>query len=171
PGIWKLVAKFRSNPQQSYTAEFEVKEYVLPSFEVKLTPVTSFFYVDSPDLIVNIKAEYLFGESVDGTAYVVFGVIAENQKKSLAGSLQRILVERGSAVATLKREHILQTFNNINDLVGKSLFVAVSVLTDSGKKRPRDIAIFLCCIIMSQTTQKVLSDNFKKKSRRKVNYI
>ncbi|XP_008315469.1 complement C3-like [Cynoglossus semilaevis] len=132
PGIWKLVAKFRSNPQQSYTAEFEVKEYVLPSFEVKLTPVTSFFYVDSPDLIVNIKAEYLFGESVDGTAYVVFGVIAENQKKSLAGSLQRILVERGSAVATLKREHILQTFNNINDLVGKSLFVAVSVLTDSG---------------------------------------
>lgn len=132
PGIWKLVAKFRSNPQQSYTAEFEVKEYVLPSFEVKLTPVTSFFYVDSPDLIVNIKAEYLFGESVDGTAYVVFGVIVENQKKSLAGSLQRILVERGSAVATLKREHILQTFNNINDLVGKSLFVAVSVLTDSG---------------------------------------
>lgn len=74
-------------------------------------------------------------------------------------------------MATLKREHILQTFNNINDLVGKSLFVAVSVLTDSGKKRPRDIAIFLCCIIMSQTTQKVLSDNFKKKSRRKVNYI
>lgn len=27
PGLWKIVAKFQSNPQQSFTAEFEVKEY------------------------------------------------------------------------------------------------------------------------------------------------
>ena len=27
PGIWKVVAKFQSNPQQSFDAEFEVKEY------------------------------------------------------------------------------------------------------------------------------------------------
>lgn len=26
-GLWKVVAKFHSNPQQSYSAEFEVKEY------------------------------------------------------------------------------------------------------------------------------------------------
>lgn len=89
PGLWKVVAKFHSNPQQSYTAEFEVKEYgksfitwifiynlhniqclftwldtqnnsfiftVLPSFEVKLTPASAFFYVDAEELTVNIKA-------------------------------------------------------------------------------------------------------------------
>lgn len=27
PGVWKVVAKFHSNPQQSYSAQFEVKEY------------------------------------------------------------------------------------------------------------------------------------------------
>lgn len=27
PGLWKLVAKFHSNPQESFSAHFEVKEY------------------------------------------------------------------------------------------------------------------------------------------------
>ncbi|TDH08998.1 hypothetical protein EPR50_G00103800 [Perca flavescens] len=92
-GLWKVVAKFKSNPQQSYSAEFEVKEYVLPSFEVKLIPESSFFYVDSRELTVNIKASYLFGQEVDGMAYVVFGVMQENSKKSFPSSLQRVQVE------------------------------------------------------------------------------
>ncbi|XP_038554036.1 complement C3-like [Micropterus salmoides] len=132
PGLWKVVAKFHSNPQQSYTAEFEVKEYVLPSFEVKLTPASAFFYVDAEELTVNIKATYLFGEEVDGTAYVVFGVMQEGQKKSFPSSLQRIPIERGNGEVKLKREHITQTFPNILSLVGSSIFVAVSVLTESG---------------------------------------
>ncbi|MBO6031027.1 MAG: hypothetical protein J6Q22_06110, partial [Prevotella sp.] len=124
--------KFHSNPQQSYSADFEVKEYVLPSFEVKLTPVTAFFYVDSQELVINIKATYLFGEEVHGTAYVVFGIIQEGQKKSFPSSLQRVPIVDGAGVATLKKEQITQTFPNILDLVGSSIFVAVSVLTESG---------------------------------------
>nr|XP_046263023.1 complement C3-like [Scatophagus argus] len=134
PGLWKVVAKFHSNPQQSYSAEFEVKEYVLPSFEVKLTSVSPFFYVDSADLTVNIKATYLFGEEVDGMAYVVFGVIQDGQKRSFPGSLQRVQVLRGSGEVTLKREQITETFQNILELVGSSIYVAVSVLTESGSE-------------------------------------
>uniref|UniRef100_A0A4W6GAQ1 Anaphylatoxin-like domain-containing protein n=1 Tax=Lates calcarifer TaxID=8187 RepID=A0A4W6GAQ1_LATCA len=91
-GVWKLVAKFASNPQHSYCAEFEVKEYVLPSFEVKLTSESPFFHVDSPELTINIKAMYLFGKEVDGTAYVVFGVVHNNQRNSFPSSLQRVPV-------------------------------------------------------------------------------
>uniref|UniRef100_A0A8C9X1I5 Complement C3-like n=1 Tax=Sander lucioperca TaxID=283035 RepID=A0A8C9X1I5_SANLU len=131
-GLWKVVAKFQSNPQQSYTAEFEVKEYVLPSFEVKLIPVSSFFYVDSQELTVNIKATCLFGINVDGMAYVVFGVMQEGRKKGFPSSLQRVQIEGGIGVVKLKREHITQTFPNILELVGSSIYVAVSVLTESG---------------------------------------
>uniref|UniRef100_A0A8D3E9Q8 Complement C3-like n=1 Tax=Scophthalmus maximus TaxID=52904 RepID=A0A8D3E9Q8_SCOMX len=134
PGLWKVVAKFHSNPQQSFSAEFEVKEYVLPSFEVILTPVSSFFYVDSPEFTVNIRATYLFGEEVHGTAYVVFGVLHDRQKKSFPNSLQRVMIENGHGVVQLKRQHITQTFSEINDLVGSSIFVAVSVLTESGSE-------------------------------------
>nr|XP_046263075.1 complement C3-like [Scatophagus argus] len=131
PGLWKVVTRFHSNPQQSFSAEFEVKEYVLPSFEVKLTSVSPFFYVDSEEFTVNIKATYLFGEEVDGTAYVVFGVIQDGQKKSFPSSLQKVQINRGYGETKLMRGHITQTFN-IRDLVGSPIYVAVTVLTESG---------------------------------------
>ncbi|KAM9363631.1 complement C3-like [Symphorus nematophorus] len=133
-GVWKLVAKFQESPQQSYFAEFEVKEYVLPSFEVKLTAMKTFFHVDHKELTINIKATYLFGKEVNGIAYVVFGVMHEGQKRSLPGSLQRVAIERGHKEVTLKRDHITQTFQNITDLVGSSIYVVVSVLTESGSE-------------------------------------
>uniref|UniRef100_A0A3B3XPL1 Complement C3/4/5 macroglobulin domain-containing protein n=1 Tax=Poecilia mexicana TaxID=48701 RepID=A0A3B3XPL1_9TELE len=133
PGLWQVVAKFKSNPQQKYNATFEVKEYVLPSFEVKLLPVVPFFYVDNQELVINIKATYLFGKEVYGTAYVVFGIMEDKVKKSLPHSLTRVMVNNGEGQVILKRNQITQTFPNINDLVGKAIFVSVSVLTDSGE--------------------------------------
>uniref|UniRef100_A0A671YQC5 Complement C3-like n=1 Tax=Sparus aurata TaxID=8175 RepID=A0A671YQC5_SPAAU len=130
PGLWKVVARLDSNPQQSYSAEFEVKEYVLPSFEVKLTPVSPFFYVDSPELTVDIRATYLFGEEVDGMAYVVFGVIKDG-KMSFPSSIQRVEIGRADPIFL---EHITQTFPEILSLVGSPIFVAVSVLTESGSE-------------------------------------
>uniref|UniRef100_A0A3Q1ETH9 Complement C3-like n=1 Tax=Acanthochromis polyacanthus TaxID=80966 RepID=A0A3Q1ETH9_9TELE len=133
-GLWKVVAKFESNLQQSFVAEFEVKEYVLPSFEVKLTSEIPFFYVDSEELDINIKARYLFGEEVDGKAYVVFGIMLEGQKRSLSSSLQRVPIGKGNGVAKLKKQHITDTFQNILDLEGSSIYVSVSVLTESGSE-------------------------------------
>nr|XP_046262967.1 complement C3-like isoform X2 [Scatophagus argus] len=132
PGLWKVVAKFYNNPQQSFAAEFEVKKYMLPSFEVTLTSVSPFFYVDSEAFTVYIRATYLFGEEVDGTAYVVFGVIHQDQKNNFSSSLQRVQIRTGRGAVTLRREHITQTFKTILDLVGSSIFVAVTVMTDSG---------------------------------------
>uniref|UniRef100_A0A3B3C6W6 Uncharacterized protein n=1 Tax=Oryzias melastigma TaxID=30732 RepID=A0A3B3C6W6_ORYME len=135
PGLWKIVVKFQSNPQESFSANFEVKEYVLPSFEVKLSSLRPFFYVDSETLEINIKARYLFGQEVNGNAYVVFGIIDQGQKKSFPDSLSRVPIENGEGNVVLKREHITKTFPDINQLVGSSIFVSVSVLTDSGKMK------------------------------------
>ncbi|RVE75826.1 hypothetical protein OJAV_G00002700 [Oryzias javanicus] len=134
PGLWKIVAKFQSNPQESFSANFEVKEYVLPSFEVKLSSLRPFFYVDSETLEIDIKATYLFGQEVNGNAYVVFGLIDQGQKKSFPESLSRVPIENGNGKVVLKREQITKTFPDIHQLVGTSIFVSVSVLTDSGSE-------------------------------------
>ncbi|XP_041838071.1 complement C3-like [Melanotaenia boesemani] len=133
-GNWKVVAKFQSNPHLAFYSEFEVKEYVLPSFEVKLStpPESPFFYVDSAELTITIQATYVFGKDVDGTAYAVFGCMTEGNKKAFPGSLQRVPIYKGTGEVTLKKEHITQTFPQINDLVGSSIYVTVNVLTDSG---------------------------------------
>uniref|UniRef100_A0A8C2CIV9 Complement component c3a, duplicate 4 n=1 Tax=Cyprinus carpio TaxID=7962 RepID=A0A8C2CIV9_CYPCA len=135
PGLWKLVAWHQNSPQKNFSSEFEVKEYVLPSFEVTLSPQKAFFYVNDDSLSVDIKAKYLFGETVRGHGFVVFGVVTEDKGKiSIPGSLQRVQILDGSGTAELKRKHILQTFPNIMQLVRKSLYIAVSVLTESGSE-------------------------------------
>uniref|UniRef100_A0A8C5HLC2 Complement C3-like n=1 Tax=Gouania willdenowi TaxID=441366 RepID=A0A8C5HLC2_GOUWI len=133
-GVWKLVARFQTNPQQSFYSNFEVKEYVLPSLEVKLEPIVPFFQVDSTKFTVNIRARYLFGEAVDGTAFVVFGAITNKQRKTFPRSLQRVTISRGVGEVTLERDHITQIFNNTDLLVGDFIFVSVSVLTKSGNE-------------------------------------
>nr|XP_046171464.1 complement C3-like [Oncorhynchus gorbuscha] len=132
-GTWHVVTRFQSTPQMTFSSDFEVKEYVLPSFEVSLTPGKAFFYIDDKDLTVDINARYLYGKEVTGTGYVVFGVITtENEKKSFPASLQRVEIREGKGVACLKKEHITQTFENIHNLVRQSIFVSVSVLTEGG---------------------------------------
>ncbi|XP_077380302.1 complement C3-like [Festucalex cinctus] len=134
PGLWKIVVKFQSHPQQSYYANFEVKEYVLPSFEVKLTPLVSFFQKDKDEFTVDITATYLFGKEVDGTAFVVFGYLKDGKKNSFPQSLQRVPIENGQGMVTLMRAQITAAVPNIDELVGSHIFVSASVMTLSGSE-------------------------------------
>uniref|UniRef100_A0A3B3Y6Y5 Anaphylatoxin-like domain-containing protein n=1 Tax=Poecilia mexicana TaxID=48701 RepID=A0A3B3Y6Y5_9TELE len=77
---------------------------------------------------------YTFGREVDGTAYVVFGCINGDEKKSFPSSLQRVPIQNGNGMVTLLKKHITEIHKNILDLVGKSIYVSVSVLTESGSE-------------------------------------
>ncbi|KAI5611055.1 complement C3-like, partial [Silurus asotus] len=55
-GIWKITAHFKENSYKNFTADFEVKEYRLPSFDVSLITDKSFFYADDESFSVKIKA-------------------------------------------------------------------------------------------------------------------
>ncbi|XP_064179565.1 complement C3-like [Anguilla rostrata] len=134
-GTWKVVCGFGKNPQNLFTAEFEVKEHVLPNFEVKLTPGKSFFHVDDTELTIDITAKYLYGKDVSGKAFVVFGVLTDNgQKIGIPASLQRVNIDSGKGKAKLTRQQILTTFPNIKELDKMSLYVSVSVLTSTGSE-------------------------------------
>uniref|UniRef100_A0A672K5P9 Macroglobulin domain-containing protein n=1 Tax=Sinocyclocheilus grahami TaxID=75366 RepID=A0A672K5P9_SINGR len=113
-GIWKVVTLFSNTPQETFTADFEVKEYVLPTCEVKLKPSKSFFYVGDESLTVDIDAKYLFGQKVDGNAFVVFGVMEDEKKTSIPASLQKVQIVKGEGTAELTNQMITDTFPNIN---------------------------------------------------------
>ncbi|XP_027706662.1 complement C3 [Vombatus ursinus] len=131
-GQWKIITYYDDSPHKTFSADFEVKEYVLPSFEVKLHPEEKFFYIDNHEgLRVSITARFLYGRMVDGTAFAIFGVLDEGTKRSISESLTRVIIEDGNGEVTLSRDALVKQFPGQN-LVGKSLYVSVTVILQSG---------------------------------------
>lgn len=134
-GQWKIKAHYEDSPKKVFATEFEVKEYVLPSFEVKVEPAEKFYYVNDPNgLEVTITARFLYGKNVEGTAFVIFGVLDGDQKISLTQSLSRVQIDDGVGEARLSRDVLLNGVqpSDANALVGKSLYVLVTVILQSG---------------------------------------
>ncbi|KAM6294066.1 LOW QUALITY PROTEIN: A.superbus venom factor 1-like [Aegotheles albertisi] len=132
-GMWTITARFEDSPEREFSTQFEVKEYVLPSFEVVLEPEEKFLYIDrQEDFRVYITARYLYGKRLEGTAFVLFGVMVDDEKKSIPQSLRRIQVFDGDGEAVLSMATLRQRFPNRQELVGHSLYVSVTVLTESG---------------------------------------
>ncbi|XP_074836479.1 complement C3-like [Carettochelys insculpta] len=132
-GTWKIVARYEDSPQKSFSTQFEVKEYVLPSFEVTLVPSEKFFYIDgNENLTIHIHARFLYGKELKGTAYILFGVKIGNEKKSIPQSLKRIEISNGNGEAELTREMLQARFTNLTELIGHSIYAITTVLTESG---------------------------------------
>ncbi|KAM7419790.1 hypothetical protein PAMA_016741 [Pampus argenteus] len=129
-GIWIVTAKFDHWQQNTFTSQFEVKKYVLPAFNVTLTPKKSFLNLDDNELEVEISARYLYGEPVQGTAYVVFGVKINKEMRRLPSVKQ--VSELDGGVVRLSMDELKRAYPNIRSLVGNSVYVKASVLTKSG---------------------------------------
>ncbi|XP_077379564.1 complement C3-like isoform X2 [Festucalex cinctus] len=126
-GMWKVIAKFDNRKQNTFTSHFEVKKYVLPAFNVTLTPKKSFLSLDDKELEVEIWARYLYGEPVEGTAYVSFGVNIDKEMRRLPSVKQ---LEGG--VVKLSVDELKAAYPNVRTLVGNSIYVKASVLTKTG---------------------------------------
>ncbi|XP_073510481.1 complement C3-like isoform X2 [Phyllobates terribilis] len=131
-GLWTISAKYEDALIENFTTQFEVKEYVLPSFEIKLTTSQKFFYFNDKKLDVKIEATYLYGKPVKGKAFVLFGVKKNDDKKVLPDTLRSIGISNGEGSTTLKREDLVTYFQQEEDMLGWSLYVSVTVITDSG---------------------------------------
>uniref|UniRef100_A0ACB8ENC5 Uncharacterized protein n=1 Tax=Sphaerodactylus townsendi TaxID=933632 RepID=A0ACB8ENC5_9SAUR len=137
-GTWKVVAKYADSPQETFTTQFEVKEYVLPSFEVILIPHEMFYNIDrDDDFRVSITASFLYGKKVEGMALVLFGVIVDGKKLSIPDSLDRIPIidgdgERDAVLSKQKLQKQFAKSGEFRDLLGHFLYISVTVMTESG---------------------------------------
>uniref|UniRef100_UPI003AAB8061 venom factor-like n=1 Tax=Centroberyx gerrardi TaxID=166262 RepID=UPI003AAB8061 len=129
-GTWTVIAKFDHWQQNTFSSQFEVKKYVLPAFNVTLTPRKSFFKLDDTELEVEISARYLYGEPVQGKAYVVFGVQMNKEMRRLPTVKQ--VSDLNGGVVRLSMEELRTAYPNIRSVVGSSVYVKASVLTKSG---------------------------------------
>ncbi|KAM9493803.1 complement C3-like [Clarias gariepinus] len=129
-GKWKVVAKFDHRKENTFSADFLVKKYVLPAFNVTLIPKKTYFSWEDQELKVEVHARYMHGEQVKGVAYVVFGVERNGQKVRLPFMKQVENLDGGIAILTAAE--LKSAYPDINSLEGSSIYVRASVLTSSG---------------------------------------
>ncbi|XP_074059430.1 venom factor-like [Macrotis lagotis] len=132
-GTWTIEARYQSGPQKPYTVSFDVKEYVLPSFEVQLVPHKTFLYLKDPTLEVDIKAKYVFNKLVDGHALAIFGIKLDSGSITLQDSLQRVKISEGEGHVSLSKDILTAQFLDLNDLLGAFIFVNVTVFSSAGE--------------------------------------
>ncbi|TSK67244.1 Complement C3 [Bagarius yarrelli] len=129
-GKWKIIAKFDHWKENTFSADFEVKNYVLPAFNVTLIPEKGYFSLDDEELKVEVYARYLYGEDVKGVAYVVFGVERNGERVRLASMKQVTNLDGG--IATLPIAELKSAYPDLSSIVGSSIYVKASVMTNTG---------------------------------------
>ncbi|NXK03870.1 CO4A protein, partial [Herpetotheres cachinnans] len=143
PGTWKIKAWFHQYEMSNVSAEFEVKKYELPSFEVKLTPLQSYYHIGNENFVFDIEAKHSYGKGIQGAAYVRFGVIDENEKKVfLPGLEQQLSIQNGKGRVTLNTSLLEEKLRkSISTLEGFHLYVAVTTVeTASGEIREEELS-------------------------------
>uniref|UniRef100_A0A8D0PYV0 C4a anaphylatoxin n=1 Tax=Sus scrofa TaxID=9823 RepID=A0A8D0PYV0_PIG len=140
PGTWKISARFSDGLDSNSSTQFEVKKYVLPNFEVTITPEQPYI-LTAPGFLneiqMVIQARYVYGKPVQGVAYVRFGLLDEDDKKIFLRGLenQTKLVEGQCHISLpeAKVQGALQKLNiTINDLPGKRLYVVAAIIESPG---------------------------------------
>uniref|UniRef100_UPI00358F2090 complement C3-like isoform X1 n=1 Tax=Myxine glutinosa TaxID=7769 RepID=UPI00358F2090 len=124
-GRWLIQTCFEEVCQKNYTTEFQVREYVEPTFDVKILPEKPFFHVEDMELKVKIEARYTFGKNVNGKALVRYGITEQEKKTALHWKL--IQIENGRGDITICKDK-LTTQGTLEHLVGRNIFVQASVM-------------------------------------------
>ncbi|XP_027990461.2 complement C3-like [Eptesicus fuscus] len=133
-GTWSIEASYQSAAKLKFKAAFDVKEYVLPSFEVRLTPKKSFFYLSDESLCVEIQAWYIFNKPVDGHALAIFGVQLGSRRIAIQSSLQRVEISKGQGHVSLQKDTLMAAFQGPEeDFIGASIYVNVTVFSSGGE--------------------------------------
>uniref|UniRef100_A0A8C6CUC8 Complement C3 n=1 Tax=Moschus moschiferus TaxID=68415 RepID=A0A8C6CUC8_MOSMO len=140
-GTWTIEASYQTAPKQKFKTGFEVREYVLPSFEVQLTPNKTFFYLRDEILGVNIQARYIFNKPVDGHALAIFGVKQDSRRIPIQSSLQRVEISEGHGHISLQKDTLMAAFQGPEeDFIGASIFVNVTVFSSGGEMVQAEIS-------------------------------
>uniref|UniRef100_A0A8D2JPN4 Complement C3 n=1 Tax=Sciurus vulgaris TaxID=55149 RepID=A0A8D2JPN4_SCIVU len=133
-GTWIIEASYPSGGKQKFKAAFDVKEYVLPPFEVRLLPNKTFFYLSDQALGVDIQARYVFNKPVSGHALAIFGVKMDSHRIPIQSSLQKVEVSDGQGHVSLQKDKMMAMFEGPEEeFIGASIFVNVTVFSSGGE--------------------------------------
>ncbi|XP_043096088.1 complement C5 [Puntigrus tetrazona] len=96
-GIWKIVATYADSFETTATAEFEVKEYVLPSIFIHVEPRDSYVSkMNFESFRLKISAKYVHGTPVSSAdIFLTFGYSTPEETVMIPETFKRYMLNNG----------------------------------------------------------------------------
>ncbi|XP_008945836.1 PREDICTED: complement C5, partial [Merops nubicus] len=135
-GIWKIEAKYKKNFVTSAVAQFEVKEYAMPSFSIVIEPESNFISSDKfENFRIAVKASYFYNKKLPSAdVFLRFGIIDETGKRIIPQALHVTRIEEGVAEINFNSKNAVSFIGlqSLEELDGSYLYIAASVLESTG---------------------------------------
>ncbi|KAJ7406000.1 hypothetical protein WISP_136761 [Willisornis vidua] len=135
-GIWKIKAKYKKDFVTSAVAEFEVKEYAMPSFSISIEPESNFISSDKfENFRIVVKASYFYNKKLPSAdVFLRFGIIEEGEKRMMPQAMHVTRIENGVAVINFDSKNAASSigFHSLEELDGLYLYIVASVLESTG---------------------------------------
>ncbi|XP_062874389.1 complement C5 isoform X2 [Trichomycterus rosablanca] len=113
-GSWKIEATYANDFTTTAKAEFEVKEYVLPSISLRIQPEDNYISAANFDAFkLNIFAKYVSGEPVNtANVFLRFGYISNNNIVMIPSSLKYYKMDDGQLEVVLNIKNTLSNMDS-----------------------------------------------------------
>lgn len=124
-GNWSVVAQYGKGLKSNRSVQFEVKEYVLPTFEVKLT--TPGYILDGQEAVdITVSARYVYDKPVLGVFYAKVGVLGFDGEIDIKVKKSGQMLATGLGHFRINMEDLGE--NWFAEYEGRRLYLEVSVL-------------------------------------------
>ncbi|KPP62364.1 complement C5-like [Scleropages formosus] len=147
-GVWRIEATYTDDFSTQATAEFEVKEYVLPSISIQIQPEASYISsVTFHSFKLTVTARYVHGSPVSSAqVFLRFGYTEGSQTTIIPNTVTKQQLIDGFLEVSINVEEALKLLEDsgprtLQDMDGKFLYVAVSLReTDGGISQEAELA-------------------------------
>ncbi|XP_041756480.2 complement C5 [Coregonus clupeaformis] len=136
-GIWRIEASYQDEFTTTNKAEFEVKEYVLPSLSIHMQPQASYISFGTFEAFkIKISARYIHGAPVaNAEVFLRFGYIGTTTVILHKSVRREQMSESGDVEVNINMKKALSFDDGpkeLEEMVGKFLYVAVMVQEPTG---------------------------------------
>ncbi|KFP32463.1 Complement C5, partial [Colius striatus] len=135
-GTWKIEARYKKNFVTSAVAEFEVKEYAMPSFSIIIEPESNFISSDKfENFRIVVKASYFYNKKLaNADVFLRFGIIEETGKRMMPHAMHVTRIENGVAEISFNSKEAVRSIGlqSLEELDGSYLCIVASVLESRG---------------------------------------
>ncbi|XP_026795914.2 complement C5 isoform X1 [Pangasianodon hypophthalmus] len=113
-GVWKIEATYATNFTTTAVAEFEVKEYVLPSISVRIQPEANYVSTANFEAFkLKILAKYVSGKPVSSSdVYIRFGYIENHDVVMIPSTLRYYKMYDGEVEVVLNIKRALSRLDS-----------------------------------------------------------